>query len=58
MLGTPMMDWVLRQVDCGYIVTVDDCGRVDLDAEFSKQIAKPTALSSCIGDTTILGFSA
>ena len=53
MLGAPMVNWILRQVYGGDVVAVDECRRVDRNAEFAKKMTKPATLSCGICDAPV-----
>ena len=57
MLGSPVMNWVLREVDRRDVVAIDDCGLVDMHKQLAKQIAQPAAFSRGIGYGPVLRFA-
>ena len=56
MLCAPMMNGVVRQVDGGHIVAVQESRLVDLDVEFVEKMSKPAALGCCVCHATVLGL--
>jgi hypothetical protein len=57
-LGVTTMNGVGGEVDSGDVVAKDNGGLVNRTCELRKKLTKPSALSNCIGHSTILSLSA
>jgi hypothetical protein len=56
-LGATMMNRVDEEVDSQDVVSEEDGGLVNRTSKLIEELTKPSALSNCVGDGTILSLS-
>ena len=55
-LGTVVVDRVGCHVDNADVVTVNDCGDLQRNMKFLKELSKPTTLCDHMSNSPVLGF--
>ena len=55
-LGTAVVDRVGCHVDSADVVTVDNCGNLQGNMKFLKELSKPTALGNHVSNSPVLGL--
>ena len=56
-LGTLMLDWVGRHVDCTNVASINQCSATKRGMDLLEKLAQPRHLSNTISHCTVLGFS-
>jgi nucleoside-triphosphatase THEP1 len=56
-LCSSMLNWIRGHVDCGHIVTIDKCGRMERAMKLLKKLTEPTTLRNSMSHNAVLGFS-
>jgi hypothetical protein len=57
-LGTPMLDWVGREINIAHVITVDNRSAVKRTPELLQKITEPTSLGNSSGNSTVFSLSA
>jgi hypothetical protein len=57
-LGTPMLDWVGREVNSAHVITVDNRGTVKRTPKLLQKITEPTSLGNGSSNSTVFSLSA
>jgi hypothetical protein len=57
-LGTPMLNWIGREIDSAHVITVDNRGAVKRMPELLQKITEPTSLGNSSGNSTVFSLSA
>jgi hypothetical protein len=55
-LGTLVLDWIRRHVDCANVVAIHQGGLGQGGVQLSQELTNAGSLSDCIGEITIFSF--